>query len=1794
MKIISTLFSALVLSFTYAFAGDNTPLAADRAFIENKGQIGDQNGRPNKDVRFLIVRPGLNIQLKANSFSYDSYVVDRCEVSPSRKDPLVPPEHDDRSDEELTYLFHRVDIELVGANPAPEIVKSEQSADYLNFYTHVTEQANGEQGATFVRGYGRVLYRDVWPSIDLEWLIDEVGNPEYQFMVRPGGDINNIRLRYHGADATELLAESIQIHVKHGPIRERIPKSFYARSGQKVNVRYRAMGNNTFGVEVPPADMAMAVTDTLVIDPTPERLWGAYYGGSGDDGLLASCVSSDTVFGAGFSNSNAGMATIGVFQSNYGGGTRDATALALTNTGLRLWATYIGGNGRETGNGVCKLPSGSIVLTGSTTSNAGISTSGSYQPVKSDTFDIFVIRLTAAGLRNWGTYYGGAGVDAPVGGVVPTNGDSFVVLASTTSGGLASKGSSDSTLDSEDPLLVCWNSSGQRKWSTYLSPYTKSLTWAIYGLHVSYTSSGYVLVAASKTSKETNQFGEALDYVASWATIDTTGAILVYNSYRGSPFSDVVATASMTNGQLLIAYKTFDASLATPRSLTRYNTASLNRAVLRCFDEDGNNKWNTYLPGTENYVLGLRLAVSGDDNIIVAVGTESDSLIATVGSFQSNRNGIRDVGLYSIDGMGERKLWGTYFGGQDDEYIGDVDLASNGVLILSGYTKSNAGVATADVFQPVYSGLQDGFVASFWGCVTPPARIDVKGTHCLGNLVTATVSTTIGATIRWSAPKLGVITTGTLRDTTITIRWTSPGVDTLRVRVMNSSDTTCYRDTAIIITVNASPAPVIAGRSAVCPQDSRVYRLAAFPGRTYSWRVPMLGTPQGSTSSDSIMVLWSKVGTDTLRVRETITATGCSKDTFLVVAVNPQPTPQINGRTVVCEMSRCVYRVPSQSGRQFSWSVPRYGSVQGSTNNDSLVIIWDKTDGAAVDTIRVRETAISTGCSADVSISVQIGALPRPSIIGQTTLCSGSEGAFAVEPGYPVLWTLPKEATAVSGTVVSSSIRLKWQKPGSYLVALRTTNPSSGCTRDTSIRVIVVKTPITDIVGATSLCITESKGKTYSVPQGDPGTQYTWTITPVTYGSVVKGQSTNEVDVDWHRRGTVTLRVRVVGPNGCERDSALTIAIQDSLKPTITSATGYSMCQGDSLVLDAGSGYTTYAWYEGGQQVGTSRYFVTRRASTYQVRVNNGSCAGSSESVTTFVNPLPTATISQDQPGILTGKTDAQQATYQWYDASVAPWRTLAGETQRTYSPSSSGDYGVEVTNSTTGCVNRSAPFTITLGPPPTDPVTTALTPNVQVCAGSQIRLRVRVTGGRQPYQYQWQQDGTPLPSGDTVMTCVLGSSATITCIVADADGKRDTASMTVVVHPYPVAKIIESPRGTLLAEPSGADRYQWITSAGTTLVGANGAAYVPSVSGSYYVEVVQSGCADTSDAYIYEAPPITRLEVEDHDFGTVPIDDLINTSGGYAGSVRVRNLTGQSLELTGANTADPTAFVVPQQWPRRMNDGDSAELAVRFLPTQRQPYNSAITVQTSSSYTGSGTVTGAGRDLLPDERVTQIVLSPARREVDPGDTISVLLLATVERPQITAGKAGKFTATIQWDSRVLEPISSPGLLYDTSGTYGIATVLNGYRQQNQRELYRFRFRAKQGEIDTTSIIFSGANGFVWQDDRKAYPALLDSVVRVRVCQDGGPQIIGRVVPPRIVSIAPNPTREFIDVNYYAEETAVVKVTSTTGIEVMSMTVQSSTEGSLRIDGRGISSGLYCLTISSISGAHSHLILVLR
>jgi uncharacterized delta-60 repeat protein len=690
---------------------------ADRAYIENRGQIGDQHGKPNHDVRFLITRPGLNIQLRNNGFSYDSYVVERCELPADSTERMLSDRSRDRPAEDIAYHFHRVDIDLVGANPKPMITATGASQDYLNYYTHITEQVYGEQGATDVRGYARVTYHDVWPGIDMEWFLDDRERPEYQFVVRPGGDVASIQWHYRGAHRTELMAEAIVMHVQHGPIRETLPRSYVQGTGTSIDVRYRALGDNTYGFALPPANMAMG--ETLVIDPMPELVWGTYYGGVWQDYANALALASDgDIVMAGSTVSVNAIATAGSHQAAYGG-SYDAFLARFTSGGVREWGTYYGGSTRDFAYAVAVATDGNIMIAGSTQSTASIATAGSHQAVYGGgTDDAFLVRFTSGGVREWGTYYGGSTRDAAYGVAVASDGE--IIMAGKTfsseSSAIATAGSHEAAYSgSGDAFLARFTAGGVREWGTYYGGSNEDGA-----SDVALAADGDIVIVGSTSSPASIATAGSHQAVHGGGTDDaflvrfTSGGVREWGTFFGGASDDwAYAVAVASDGDIVVVGLTYSAESIATAGIHQAAFGGNYDAFLARFTSGGVREWGTYYGGEGNDYSGA-LAVATDGDIVMAGSTSSGTAIATAGSRQALRRGFYDAFLVRFTSGGER-LWGTYYGGISYDYADALEVATDGDIVMAGETaESNTVIVTASSHQAVYGGgSYDAFLAVF-------------------------------------------------------------------------------------------------------------------------------------------------------------------------------------------------------------------------------------------------------------------------------------------------------------------------------------------------------------------------------------------------------------------------------------------------------------------------------------------------------------------------------------------------------------------------------------------------------------------------------------------------------------------------------------------------------------------------------------------------------------------------------------------------------------------------------------------------------------------------------------------------------------------------------------------------------------------------------------------------------------------------------------------------------------------------------------------------------------------------
>ncbi|HKR07059.1 MAG TPA: SBBP repeat-containing protein, partial [Bacteroidia bacterium] len=214
--------------------------------------------------------------------------------------------------------------------------------------------------------------------------------------------------------------------------------------------------------------------------------WATYYGGTAYDlGYSIDNDASGNVFVTGYTSAN-NLPTLNpggaaYYQPAKGGGSFDAFLLKFSNNGNRIWATYYGGNGDEFGNDVAIDGSGNLFVTGSTSSaNFPTQNSGTYYDNSlSGWHDIYVLKFSNAGARQWGTLYGGSGLDMGVGDetgysiTTDFTGNVFVTgYTSSTNfptlnpgGGCYFKPSNAG--GAQDSYIIEFDNNGTRLWATY-------------------------------------------------------------------------------------------------------------------------------------------------------------------------------------------------------------------------------------------------------------------------------------------------------------------------------------------------------------------------------------------------------------------------------------------------------------------------------------------------------------------------------------------------------------------------------------------------------------------------------------------------------------------------------------------------------------------------------------------------------------------------------------------------------------------------------------------------------------------------------------------------------------------------------------------------------------------------------------------------------------------------------------------------------------------------------------------------------------------------------------------------------------------------------------------------------------------------------------------------------------------------------------------------------------------------------------------------------------------------------
>ncbi len=900
-------------------------------FIENKGQVTDQDGNLRNDVKYIYAAPKFKAVFKANCLSYEVFSIEK---KPKQIfETTAKPVNDLLSGafnypEDITINTHRIDIKFPGAKKNPEILVEDKTTDYNNYYLAHTP----EEGVQKVCSYTKLTYKNIWPNIDIVFYVRKEGQLKYDIVLHPGSKLSDVKFEYDSTNHIQLNGEALKIITPYGTIEETIPYSI--NNNREVDIKYLRHKNTiSFSGDY-------NSNETLVIDPLLS--WVTFYGGDDEDYCDAiNCSPDGYMYGLGRTKSISNIAVSGQYQTSYGGGW-DVFLVKFDSSGSRLWATYYGGNDYDgPGKRFSFDMASNIYIAGSTYSTSGIATSAAHQQSHAGNYtDGFLVKFDGSGQRKWATYYGGNGYDFANGVKVSINGNIYMAGHTFSTNNIATSGSYQSSHGGkEDMFLVKFDSLGVRQWGTYYGG-----TEADAGNIVSTDSDDAVYIfgiTKSSSAIATGKVHQSTYGGGAWdgflVKLSSTGK-RIWGTYYGGNSHDNFDGAILDSNEYiyLSGYSVSTGGIATTGAYQTQNAGGMGDGFIVKFDTSGKRIWGTYYGGM-GYERLTAISINSPGNLYVIGYTESSTGIATKNAFKTTHSGKYDLCIAKFDTTGNLK-WGTYYGGKNSEEGYAIATDGNNNVYVTGYSYDLP--TTSGAHQAVNGGGPDAFFLKFKD-ENPDAAVvaidSLPAATCtsihqlyirIKNLSAYTVLDSVN--IGWSinnikragqnhktAIKPGdtstVINLGTMS--------LNNGINTIKVWTYNpngSVDNNVKNDT-FTVTVNFSfPKAGFFADAGICIEKEIQFTLDSTNKADISDRYLWLFGDGDTSISENPTHIYSSIGN--YKVLLSVTSSlGCTDTFSKTVTVYPLPKANFSTNNV-CIKDSAIFTDSSISAQQYIWS----------------------------------------------------------------------------------------------------------------------------------------------------------------------------------------------------------------------------------------------------------------------------------------------------------------------------------------------------------------------------------------------------------------------------------------------------------------------------------------------------------------------------------------------------------------------------------------------------------------------------------------------------------------------------------------------------------------------------------------------------------------------------------------------------------------------------------------------------------------------------------------------------------
>ncbi|MFN0033436.1 MAG: hypothetical protein ACKVUS_00130, partial [Saprospiraceae bacterium] len=885
------------------------------------------------------------------------------------------------------------------------------------------------------------------------------------------------------------------------------------------------------------------------------------------------------------------------------------------------------------------------------------------------------------------------------------------------------------------------------------------------------------------------------------------------------------------------------------------------------------------------------------------------------------------------------------------------------------------------------------------------------------------------------------------------------------------------------VTIGLKPTPTIAITSTpFCPGTSSTLTVTGGNFPQYLW--------SGGETTNPITA--SVSGTYSVTVSG---AAICATNTSVSIVQSPPPNTVISPPAQLnCAAPQTVLNAAASSsgpGFTFVWSTAAGGHFVSGQNTLTPTV-----DSAGTYILLITNS--TTGCTSSTTVTVTSNMQAPPAPPGNPATLNCTILDLNIGPAIPPADTtlLPVWTATAGGNIFSG--QNTWNpnvnQPGTYILTV--TNPANSCTSTGSV-VIAQNTslPTTLIAPPSQITCTMN-----TVPLNGSGSSsgsnftYLWT----TLDGTISG-STNTAVSAATAIGTYTLIVTNT-TNTCTSSASVTVTADQNIPIALAQPPATLTCVVQTVPIDAtlsSSGLTfTYTWtgpsptsITSGQ--GTLQPVVNEAGTYTLVLFNNANSCSATLSVIVPEDVLPpTANAGQNStlncvvPSLNldgTASSTGSNFTYQW---TTANGNIVNGVNTLTPTVSLAGDYILQVTNQTNGCISTSSVQVLNDANKPN-----AVIANPAILTCTTLETIINASGSTQNpnYTYTWTGPSpTSIVGGQgTLQLTVDELGPYILDIVNTVNGCTDTETVTVqqdIVPPVALAGndgLINctSPTGSVGStnNPTGPNfLLQWTTVGGVFTSPTDGPTATISGAGTYTLLItnITNGCTDTDVAIVTaDFVPPTVEAGPTFELNCIQTSTVLQGTGSTGGNFTYLWTTTDGNIVSGANTLTPTVddngtysllirntangcqstdqvdITVSADVP--VSDIASPNLLTCILPSFNLDATASTPPGPTISYTW--TATNGGNITLGANTLTPTIDAPGTYTLQVfnsanscSSTEMVIVPENIIDPEVNAGTDNTLTCVIlnlPLQATIVSS-SSPGISYLWTTTNG--TILSG------------------------------------------------------------------------------------------------------------------------------------------------------